>query len=112
VCPRHAVIYGKYTDLVAEANKRLQDTPDRYFPKVFGLNDGGGTQVLYLSKAGIDFQALGLPDLGERPVPELAQEVQHGIYQGFIAPAVLYVILGGVIWRNKKSAGHGEEVKP
>ncbi|MGC8723952.1 MAG: hydrogenase 2 operon protein HybA [Acidobacteriota bacterium] len=109
VCPRSAVIFGKYEDLLAEAKDRLKKKPDRYYPKVFGERDGGGTQVLYLSKAGISFTDLGLPALGDTPVPELSQEIQHAAYKGFIAPAVLYVVLGTVIWRNKKAEAKGKE---
>lgn len=112
VCPRQAVIFGKYPDLVQEAKGRLAANPERYEPKVYGEKDGGGTQVLYLSKAGIGFDKLGLPNLGDEPVPEVAQTVQHGVYKGFIAPAVLFVILGGVVWRNKKTAAAEEEAKP
>jgi Fe-S-cluster-containing dehydrogenase component len=105
VCPRHAVIYGPYPELLSEAKKRLADKPDRYYPKVFGEHDGGGTQVLYLSAAGIPFTSLGLPDLGDESVPNLVREVQHGIYKGFIAPAALYVVLGAVMLRNRKQSG-------
>jgi formate dehydrogenase beta subunit len=101
VCPREAVIYGKYTDLLADARQRLAEAPEgKYVPKIFGETDGGGTQVLYLSH--LDFEKLGLPDLGETPSAELAQKVQHGVYQGFIAPVVLYGILGVVIYRNRR----------
>ncbi len=110
VCPRQAVIYGKYTELLAEAKSRIAGTPGLYEPKVFGETDGGGTQVLYLSKAGISFQDLGLPDLGETPVPEMQQVIQHSLYQGFIAPVALFAVFGAVIWRNRKKAG--EEVEP
>jgi Fe-S-cluster-containing dehydrogenase component len=112
VCPRQAVIYGKYSGLVADAKKRLADFPDRYFPKVFGLEDGGGTQVLYLSKAGISFENLGLPDLGSDPVPELQQTIQHGIYQGFVAPVALFAVFGAVMWRNRRAQEKAGEVKP
>jgi len=110
VCPRHAVIYGKYTELLSEAKARIKAAPELYEPKVFGETDGGGTQVIYLSKAGVSFQDLGLPDLGETPVPETQQVIQHSLYQGFIAPVALFAVFGAVIWRNKKS--DGEEVKP
>jgi hypothetical protein len=56
----------------------------------------------------VDFEKLGLPDLGDEPSPELAQKVQHGVYQGFIAPVVLYGLLGAVILRNRRK-GKGEE---
>jgi formate dehydrogenase iron-sulfur subunit len=112
VCPRHAVIFGKYTDLVDEAKNRLEKDPDRYYPKVFGLEDGGGTQVLYLSKAGISFQDLGLPDLGVTPVPEVQQTIQHALYQGAVAPVALFAVFGAVMWRNKRAAEKAGEEKP
>jgi Fe-S-cluster-containing dehydrogenase component len=110
VCPKQAVIYGKYKDLLADAKERIANNPGLYEPKVFGETDGGGTQVLYLSKAGISFQDLGLPELGETPVPEMQQVIQHSLYQGFIAPVALFAVFGAVIWRNRKKAG--EEVDP
>jgi Fe-S-cluster-containing dehydrogenase component len=63
VCPREAVIYGTYDELLAEAKKRLADNPGRYVEKIYGEHDGGGTQVIYLSH--IPFEKLGLPELGE-----------------------------------------------
>jgi hypothetical protein len=43
----------------------------------------------------------------------MQQSVQHGIYQGFIAPVALYGVLGAVMWRNRKQAeAEGEEVSP
>ncbi len=107
VCPRGAVIFGKYDELLAEAHRRLEENPDRYVPKVYGEKDGGGTQVLML--AGVEFEKLGLPDLGEEPAPELARSAQHGIYKGFVAPVVLYALLGGVIWRNHRAAARDGE---
>ncbi len=116
VCPRKAVIYGAYADLLAEAKRRIAAHPKRYKgfragdpPAVFGETDGGGTQVLYLSH--VPFEKLGMPDLGAEPVPEVAQTVQHGVYQGFVAPVALYAVLGAVILRNKKKSG-GEGGRP
>lgn len=108
VCPRKAVIYGPYPELLAEAKRRLAEQPAHYYPKVFGEHDGGGTQVLYLTARDIPFEKLGLPNLGEEPVPELVRTVQHGIYKGFIAPVVLYVALGAVMLRNRKKGGGHE----
>jgi len=56
--------------------------------------------VLYVTH--IDFEKLGLPAYGGQPVPETVHAVQHIIYQGFIAPVVLYGVLAGVMWRNRK----------
>jgi hypothetical protein len=77
--------------------------PDAYQPKIFGESDGGGTNVLYLSP--VPFQTIGLPVLGTEPAPELSETIQHGIYQGFVAPIALLGALSIVTWRNRRSAG-------
>ena len=106
VCPREAVIYGKYDELLAEAKKRLADHPGRYVDKIYGELDGGGTQVIYLSH--IPFEKLGLPELGEEAVPELNRTIQHGVYKGMIAPAALYVAMGAVMLRNRRAGAKDE----
>lgn len=104
VCPTGAVIYGKYAELLQEAHRRLKESPERYIPKVYGETEVGGTQVLYL--AGVEFEKLGLPAYGDRPVPETVRTVQHTVYQGFIAPIVAYGLLAAVMLRNQKRGGH------
>ena len=108
-CPKEAVIYGTYEELLADARQRIADRPERYYPagdpQIFGDTEGGGTQVLYL--AGVDFEKLGLPVLGDDGVGVQSRKIQHGIYQGFIAPVALYGILGAVIWRNRRAEKKG-----
>jgi Fe-S-cluster-containing dehydrogenase component len=106
VCPREAVIYGTREELLAEAKRRIEQNPGKYVPKVYGETDGGGTQVLYISH--VPFENLGLPELGEESVPSLNRTVQHGIYKGMIAPAALYVVLGGVMLRNRRANKGGD----
>lgn len=102
VCPRKAVISGKYADLLDEAHRRLAANPNGYVQKVYGEHDLGGTQVLYLSK--IPFENLGFRFNTDQPVPEVQQTVQHGIYKGFIGPVALYALLGAVMFRNRKKS--------
>ena len=106
VCPREAVIAGTYEELLTEAKRRLAEYPDRYEPKIYGEKDLGGTQVLYLSH--VPFEKLGFKFDSEEPVPEMQQTIQHGVYQGFIAPAALYAMLGVVMWRNRRKDGTEE----
>jgi ferredoxin len=101
-CPRGAVIFGKRQDLLAKAKARIAAAPSRYVPKVYGEHEAGGTQVLYL--AAVPFEDLGFPSLGDQPVPELTESLQHAIYQGFIAPVALYGALAVVMYRNRKQA--------
>jgi len=108
VCPREAVIYGKRDELLEEARRRVADNPGRYFQdRIYGEREVGGTQVLYLSH--VAFSKLGLPEFGEKPVPETAYKVQDGVYWRlpFVAPVALYAVLAGVILRNRRS-GEGE----
>ncbi len=103
VCPRGAVIYGTREELLAEARRRLAENPDAYVPRIYGEVEAGGTQVLYLSH--VPFEKLGLPEYGPEGVPNTAYTIQEGLYQGFVAPVVLYVGLGAVLFRNRKKAG-------
>jgi formate dehydrogenase beta subunit len=100
VCPTGAVIFGQRADLLEDAHKRIEDSPDRYIHKVYGEKDAGGTQVLYLSH--VDFTKLGLPDIGDRSVPEKVRAVQETVYRGFLAPVVLYGVLATLAIRNNK----------
>ncbi len=107
VCPRDAVTFGRRGELLAEARRRIEARPEAYQPDVYGETDGGGTNVLYLSA--VPFRELGLPALGNEPAPALAETIQHGIYQGFVAPVALLGALSVVTWRNRKTAQHEEE---
>jgi Fe-S-cluster-containing dehydrogenase component len=102
VCPRDAIVFGDYADLLARAKQRIADNPGVYEPHVYGETEGGGTQVLYLAGAGVSFQALGLPPLGDMSVPHLPESVQHFVYKGFVAPVALYAALAAVMWRNRR----------
>jgi formate dehydrogenase beta subunit len=101
VCPRNAVIFGRRSELLKEAKRRLAAAPGKYVPKVYGETDGGGTQVLYLSQ--VPFEKLGLPALGDEPAPQLARSIQHGVYRDFIAPVALYAALGLAMVRHRRS---------
>ena len=106
VCPRKAVIFGSYNDLLDEAHRRLKENPNLYVQKVYGENELGGTQCLYLSH--VEFEKLGFRFDQSESVPHLQQSVSHGIYKGFAGPVALYALLGAVMFRNRKK-NSGEE---
>lgn len=104
VCPTKAVIYGKTEDLLAEAKKRVKDNPGKYYKDaVYGEQDGGGTQCLYLSH--VSFDKLGLPELGEESVPSRLK-YQHTLYKYLAMPAVLYVAMVAIIRGNFSHVKH------
>lgn len=83
-CPTNALIWGHRGELLAEAERRLAEYPDKYVDHIYGQYDGGGTSVLYLSH--VLFEKLGLPVLGREPVPEL---------NDWLAPVILPSIFVG-----------------
>lgn len=111
VCPTHAVVYGKRTDLLAEAHRRIQERPGYYFEdRVYGEFEGGGTQCLVLSH--VDYYDLGLPKLGKKSAPAEVRDVTETIYQGFLTPVVLYGALAGVMhFRWKHHLIHAEHAQ-
>jgi formate dehydrogenase iron-sulfur subunit len=60
-CPEKATIFGDRNDLLKEAHDRLDTNPGKYVPQVYGEHEVGGTSVLYISDAPLDF----LPDLDD-----------------------------------------------
>ncbi len=119
-CPTGANIYGRVEDLLAEAKKRLTYKPGEYrtypvvrvdgkekterlvtpyIPKVYGEQDGGGTQVLIL--AGVPFDKVGLPALDPAPIAQRSETIQHTLYKGMIAPIVF---LGGLVYLVHKNS--------
>ncbi len=101
-CRRSALVFGTRDEMLAEAHSRIDADPGHYNPKVYGEHDGGGTSVLYLADADVSFAQMGLPDLGERSVPELPETIQHSLYRGFAAPLALFALLGAVVRRNSR----------
>src|SRR6266545_840847 len=110
VCPREAVVYGKREELLAEAKRRMAADPKRYNGHLFGVKEGGGTQVLYLSAAGVKFTDLGLPALPDESQAEFSTSASHAPYLHGVTPIALYAAMAFVIRRNKKKeeAEHGE----
>jgi Fe-S-cluster-containing dehydrogenase component len=118
VCPTHAVIYGKRSDLLAEAKRRIAEKPGYYFQdRVYGETEAGGTQCLVLSH--VDFSNLGLPKLGKESPAAETRKVSDFVYRGFLTPVVVY---GGIVaivrnrWKehlahanHRGSEAHGEE---
>lgn len=103
VCPTGAIIFGKRSDLLKEAKRRISEHPDVYVNHIYGEKEAGGTSVLYLSA--VPFEKLGLPMLDNEPLPDMAESIQHGIFKYFIPPVALYGALGiySLISRKKGS---------
>jgi hypothetical protein len=63
----------------------------------------GGTQVCYL--AGVPFDKLGLPVLPEKSFVSTSETIQHTVYKGMIAPALLF---GCLLFAVRRHGNHNK----
>jgi len=100
VCPAKAVIFGKRKELLAIAKRRLKENPDKYVNHIYGEQEAGGTNVLYLASA--QFEKLGFPKLDNASPATFTENIQHTVYKGFVAPVALYATLFFVAVKNRE----------
>jgi formate dehydrogenase iron-sulfur subunit len=73
-CPTGATVFGERDELIREAYRRIEENPDRYYHKVFGITEVGGTSVLYLSP--VPFEALGFrTQVKQESYPQMTWQV-------------------------------------
>jgi formate dehydrogenase iron-sulfur subunit len=94
ICPTGATTFGERDALITEARKRINETPGAYVDYIYGLQEAGGTSVMYLSN--VPFEQLGLPmNVPKEPIPELSWRVLSQIPKYAVAASV---VLFGIRW--------------
>lgn len=91
-CPTGALLYGKRTDLVIEAEARIKSHPEQYVNHVYGKEEFGGTSWMYISP--VPFDKLGFPALKREPATDLSETV--ALYGTPGLSLSLALLLGGV----------------
>jgi len=56
-CPNEALFFGTRRELILEANKRIAENPELYYPHIYGEHEVGGSSWIYLSP--VPFEELG-----------------------------------------------------
>jgi len=104
VCPADALTFGKRSQLLKEAKKRIHADPKSYIHDVYGEQELGGTSWLYI--AGVPFEQLGLPTLDNKVYPELTSGAMSTV------PAVLLMwpalLMGFHYFFHGKDGAHDE----
>jgi Fe-S-cluster-containing dehydrogenase component len=122
VCPTGATLFGRSSDLLVEAKRRLALQPGsrtvyprgalggpdqsyeapvgNYLQHVYGEHEYGGTQVLKLSA--VNFEKVGMPDLPPKASAALSETIQETLYAKLIMPAVVLGALTLAARRNAK----------
>lgn len=99
-CPTGATKFGDRDALIREAHERIAAEPERYVHKVYGVDEAGGTSMLYLSA--VPFEQMGfVTRLDRTPLPELTENVLSKL------PGVVSlggVFLMGIWWITNRRA--------
>lgn len=96
-CPVHALKFGTREELLAEAKKRIADSPGRYVDRIYGEKEVGGTSWLYLSA--VPFDKMGFAPHISEPVTINAARAMG------LVPAVLIGVaatMTGIYWLTKR----------
>ncbi len=109
ICPQGALIFGNRKKILKIAHSRINNMPDRYMDHIFGENDSGGTSWMYL--AGVPFEHLGFPKLGNTSPAQLSETIMHGMFKHWIPPVAIYCIIGVAMWMYKPRENHVENVQ-
>ena len=130
VCPTGASLFGPMEAIKQEAKRRLQASPgetyrfprgrlggDRpphearlaeYQQSVYGDNELGGTQVIYLSA--VPFDKLGLPtNVPDYAYSAITEGIQHTLYHWFALPLVLFSGLLAVVHKSARDENEVEQ---
>jgi formate dehydrogenase iron-sulfur subunit len=107
-CPTDATITGEREELIAEARRRIAESPGDYYDHIYGIEEVGGTSVLMLSP--VPFEQLGMrADLPKGPLPSLTWQALAHVPDVVTVGSVL---LGGVWWithrREEVEAAEGK----
>lgn len=110
-CPTGATICGDRDTLIAEAKNRLAAKPGQYYSRIYGIDQAGGTSVLFLSA--VPFEQIGLKiGLPKEPLPMLTWRALSMVPDVVSAGGVL---LGGIWWithrREEVAAAERREKK-
>jgi Fe-S-cluster-containing dehydrogenase component len=109
ICPVEAITYGKRSTLLKLAKARIKKAPADYIDHIYGEHEVGGTCWMYL--AGQPFEKLGFNKLPSKPMPQLAETIQHSLFSYLWSPIVLFGMLSGVMWSFRGKGDRDENQK-
>jgi formate dehydrogenase iron-sulfur subunit len=108
ICPVETMTFGKRTDLIDLAHKKIRDNSGRYVNHVYGEREVGGTSWLYLSA--VPFNLIGFrTDLGTVPIPTLGKP-----FLSLVAPVFIVIpalCMGFYSFKKRRDKLEQEEIR-
>ena len=111
-CPTGALKFGERDELIAEAQRRIAEHPDKYVNYIYGENEVGGTSWLYLSP--VPFEEIGFPTLPSVPVTINAERAMAAVPPVLVGVAAAMAGIYWLVQRQQKisqKAGKKEKQK-
>jgi Fe-S-cluster-containing dehydrogenase component len=103
-CPADALMFGERTKLLHEARSRIYNEPDRYLDYIYGAQEAGGTNVLYL--AGVPFDQLGFPKhIASESYPAMTREFLYAV------PVVITLVPPLMVALRRASLARAQEAE-
>lgn len=109
MCPPMAITFGQRSELLELAHEKIAQHPERYVDHVYGEHEVGGTAWLYLVPRRVE--DLGFLKLGNEPVPNLTEALQHGLFRFGVLPVAVFGFLGALMKLTGEKAGNSEPAK-
>ena len=104
-CPENATVFGTRDAMLVEAQRRIDARPDLYRPKIWGMNEVGGTLVLYVSHVELDFLGWqGAAAMGNAPLPDRTWDALRKVPYEFLGMGALMTGVYWVIQRRQRLA--------
>jgi Fe-S-cluster-containing dehydrogenase component len=107
ICPTGALEFGDRNELIATAQRRIQENPDKYVQHIYGEHEAGGTSWLYLSS--VPFEKIDMPEMGNKPVVTNTRRIMSGVLPALVLMAStmtgVYFLTG-----KKRKGDNGKEV--
>ncbi|MDR0338822.1 MAG: 4Fe-4S dicluster domain-containing protein [Desulfovibrio sp.] len=97
ICPKDALTFGKRSDLIKVARKRIMDNPGLYVDEIYGETEMGGANWLYISP--VAHKELDQPELGKTSAPELTSGALGSVA---MVAGIWPVLLGGAYFISKR----------
>jgi Fe-S-cluster-containing dehydrogenase component len=110
-CPGGALTFGRRSELLKLARKRIMDNPQKYIDHIYGEHEVGGTSWLYIS--GVPFDLLGFSsNLPKKPLIELTSSYLSSVPVIFTTfPAIFGMVYALTRHREdavRKEYNHGQ----
>lgn len=105
-CPTGATIFGRRSELVAEARRRIESRPGRYVDRIYGLAEAGGTSWLFLSD--VPFEDLGFPQVGTTAPADFTRLATQAVPVAALGVAGLLTL----VYRSLNGHAEGDRAAP